>query len=316
MAEVPARAAFVITSHADITQLTRLVGVLLEGAPDVRVYISHDLAGEPGIESLAGMRCTVIREKGGRGDFTQIERLISLFRLVEDDGGADYVTVLSGTDYPSRPIGDFLDALPDARDGFLHHFPVFDADHSDWSQREGKQRYRYRWRSLWPLSALARARWHWLHGLNLLQPVLRVNIAYGSLRVALRRTRMPEGLTVHGGSAWFTISRRSVRHFLAIVDSRPDIMDWGRTSLAVDEAFVQSILISAERFEFVNWNGRYIDFDSDGFGHPKVLTAADAERIAGSGAYFVRKVDRTRSAELLNMLDDRVRRSGSDRRES
>lgn len=316
MVEPSARAAFVITSHADIPQLARLVDLLLEGAPDVRVYVSHDLAGEPGIESLAGPRCTVIRERGGRGDFTQIERLISLFRLVEDDGGADYVTVLSGMDYPSRPIVDFLDALPATGDGFMHHFPVFDAERSEWSQREGKQRYRYRWRILWPLSASARDRWHWLHGLNFVQPLLRVNIAYGSLRVALRRRRMPEGLAVHGGSAWFTISRRAVRYFLAVVDSRPDIMDWGRTSLAVDEVFMQSILVTAQRFEFVNWNGRYIDFDSEGYGHPRVLTAEDAERIAVPGAYFVRKVDRARSAELLSMLDDRVKRSDSDRRES
>jgi hypothetical protein len=316
VAETTTRAAFVITSHADIPQLRRLVDRLLDGADDVRVYISHDIAGEPGAEALAGPRCTVIREVGGRGDFTQIERIVSLFRLVEQDGGADYVTVLSGMDYPARPLAEFLDALPASRDGFLHNFPALDPEGSDWTMHEARQRYRYRWWILWPLEASSRRRWHWLHGLNFVQPLFRVNIAYGTFRFALRRGALPEGLTVHGGSAWFTISRRAVRHVLATVDSRPDILHWARTSLAVDEVFFQSILVSAGVFDFENWNARYIDFDSDGFGHPKVLVEEDEDRIVASGAYFVRKVDRHRSAGLLDGLDERVMRSDADRRES
>ncbi|MFS0853044.1 beta-1,6-N-acetylglucosaminyltransferase [Microbacterium sp. 179-I 3D4 NHS] len=316
MAETTTRAAFVITSHADIPQLRRLVDRLLEGAPDVRVYISHDIAGEPGVESLEGPRCTVIRETGGRGDFTQIERIVSLFRLVERDGGADHVTVLSGMDYPARPLSEFLAVLPSSGDGFLHNFPALDPAGSDWSMHEARQRYRYRWWILWPLDAGSRRRWHWLHGLNFVQPLLRVNIAYGTFRIALRRRKLPDGLTVHGGSAWFTISRRAVRHVLATVDSRPDIVHWARTSLAVDEVFFQSILMSADEFDFVNDNARYIDFDSEGFGHPKVLSSDDRERIVGSGAYFVRKVDRLRSASLLDQLDERVTRADEDAAQS
>lgn len=305
MVEPTTRSAFVITSHADIPQLRRLVGRLLDGSPDVRVYISHDIGGEPGVESLAGPRCTVIRETGGRGDFTQIERILSLFRLVEKDGGADYVTVLSGMDYPARPIDDFLIDLPHARDGYLHNFPALDPRGSDWAMHEARQRYLYRWWILWHLSPSSRRRWHWLHGLNYVQPFFRLNISYGTFRVALLRGRLPRGVVLHGGSAWFTISRRAVRYVLATVDSRPDFMHWARTSLAIDEAFFQSILMSAKSFDFVNSNARYIDFESEGFGHPKVLTHEDKELIDASAAYFVRKVDRDRSAELLRHLDAR-----------
>jgi len=316
MPETTMRAAFVITSHADVPQLSRLIDRLLAGAHDVRVYVSHDIAGEAGVESLEGPRCTVIRETGGRGDFTQIERILSLFRLVEADGGADHVTVLSGMDYPARPVAEFLDALANAGDGFLHHHSALDPQSSDWSMHEARQRYLYRWWILWPLSASSRRRWHWVHGVNYLQPIIRMNIAYGTFRIAFRRPRLPRGLTVHGGSAWFTISRRAVRHVLRTVDSRPDIMRWGRTSLAVDEVFFQSILLSDGRFNFVNSNARYIDFDSDGFGHPKVLTDVDRERIDRSEAFFVRKVDRQRSARLLDQLDERVTGSAVDGRQS
>jgi hypothetical protein len=308
--KVATRAAFVITSHADVPQLRRLVERILDDAPDARVYISHDVAGEPGVEALAGPRCTVIREQGGRGDFTQIERIVSLFRLVEADGGAEYITVLSGQDYPSKPISEFLEALPASGDGFLHNFPALDPEGSDWSMHEARQRYLYRWWILWPLSASSRRRWHWLHGINYLQPLVRINISYGQFRIAIRRGKLPTGMTVHGGSAWFTLSQRAVAYVLNTVDSRDDILHWGRTSLAVDEVFFQSILMSEGSFDFVNWNARYIDFESEGFGHPKVLTLVDLPRIDESKGYFVRKVDRARSSDLLDALDARVVGSG------
>jgi hypothetical protein len=298
------RSAFVITSHADVDQLERLVRILTSEL-DVGVYISHDVAGEPGVERLGSERCRVLRERGGRGDFTQIERILSLFEHVEADGGADFVTVLSGQDYPARPIREFLEALDEGGDGFLHHFPALEPT-GDWTMHEARQRYLYRWRILWPISSSGRRRWHWLHALNYLQPLLRFNVSYGSFRVGRYRGRLPAGLACYGGSAWFTLSRRAVQHVLATAASRPDIMEWGRTSLAIDEVFFQSILVSAGRFEFVNHNGRFIDFDGDGFGHPRVLGEDDFAPILDSGAYFVRKVDRRASAGLLDLLDRNV----------
>jgi len=298
------RAAFIITSHTDVSLLERLVRILLSEA-DLHVYISHDEAGEDGVERLASERCHVVRDRGGRGDFTQLERVLGLLRRVELDGGADYVTLLSGQDYPARPVRELVAAAYDSGDGFLHHFRALDST-GDWSLHEARQRYLYRWRVLWHVSPRSQSRWHWLHGLNYVQPLLRVNLSYGSFRIGRYRGRLPEGITCYGGSAWFTISRRAVQYVLAVAEDRPDVMEWGRTSLAPDEAFLQSILVSAGRFRFVNDNGRYIDFADDGFGHPRVLDEGDLDRVLDSGAFFVRKVERDRSATLLDLLDARA----------
>ncbi|WP_422116313.1 beta-1,6-N-acetylglucosaminyltransferase [Brachybacterium sp. UNK5269] len=299
------RSAFAITTHADIPQLERLVHALTDAGDDVRVYISHDLAGEAGIERLASERCRIVREPGGRGDFSAIARFLSLFALIEEDGGADFSTVLSGADYPARPISEFLDGLDRSGDGFLHHHRALDATSSDWTQHEARQRYLYTWRPTRLLGPKASPRWHWLHGLNYLQPFLRFSIAYGPLRVGTWRGTLPEGMTCHGGSSWFSLSRRAVQHLLAVTRTRPDIVEWGRTSLAIDECYVQSVLCSAERFTFENHNGRFIEFSEEGFGHPRILTVDDADRIEESGAYFVRKIDSVDSAELLDRLDAR-----------
>ncbi len=299
-----ARLAFLITSHTDIVQLTRLVNRLLAADPSALVYISHDRAGEPGAEALASSRCRIVTEEGGRGDFTQIQRILSLMSMLEEDGGADFATVLSGADYPSRPIEEFFEALKASGDGFLHHFTPLIRGSSDWSMHEGRQRYLFRWRMLRPLREDQRRRWHFLHGVNYIQPLFRVNVSYGGLRVGTRRRGLPAGLDCWGGSAWFSVSRRALQHLLHVARTRPDVMDWARTSLAPDEVFAQSILLSTNIFHFVNDNRRYIDFDGDGFGHPRVLDLGDLDKIVDSGSYFVRKVESRRSAELLDALDE------------
>lgn len=173
---------------------------------------------------------------------------------------------------------------------------------------ESKQRYLFRWRILWPISTEARRRWRWLHAINYAQPLVRVNVSYGTFRVGRYRGRLPQGITCFGGSAWFTLGRRAVQHVLSVAAGRPDIMEWARTSLAVDEVFFQSILVSHGDFTFVNDNGRFIDFDGDGFGHPRILVETDHERIVEAGAYFVRKVDSVRSSGLLDLLDASIAR--------
>lgn len=297
------RSAFAITTHADIPQLERLVHALTDGVDGVYVYISHDVAGEEGVERLASDRCKIFRDPGGRGDFSAIERFLALFARIEADGGAAFSTVLSGADYPVRPLPEFLDALDRSGDGLLHNHSALDPQDSDWTQHEARQRYLYRWRPLRLLGPTASPRWHWLHGLNYVQPFVRLNISYGPLRLGTWRGHLPEGLTCHGGSSWFSLSRRAVQHLLEVQQTRPDVVEWGRTSLAIDECFIQTVLVSAGTFQFVNHNGRFIEFSEEGFGHPRILTLEDAPKIEESGAFFVRKIDSHASADLLDRLD-------------
>lgn len=305
------RSAFAITSHADLPQLERLVRALTDGVDDVRVFISHDAAGVPGVERLASKKCRVFRDPGGRGDFSAVERFLALFARIEADGGAEYSTVLSGADYPSRPVSEFLEALDRSGDGLLHNHRALDPAHSDWTQHEARQRYLYRWRPVGLLGASASPRWHWLHALNYVQPFVRLNVSYGPLRVGTWRGHLPEGLSCHGGSSWFSLSRRAVQHLMTVQRTRADVVEWGRTSLAIDECFIQTVLVSEDSFNFVNHNGRFIEFSEEGFGHPRILTADDYSHIEESGAYFVRKIDSTASAELLDRLDARRLRTTS-----
>jgi hypothetical protein len=303
------RAAFLVTSHHDLRQLRRLVTVLTEADDRIKVYISHDLHGEDGVLALQSDRCEVHLHQGGRGDFTQVERVLALLEAVEHGGGADSVTVLSGADYPARPIRDFLAFVENSGDGLLHHFPALDDTRSDWRLHESRQRYLFRWHRLCRISDRTRDLLHPLHALNYTQPLLRINVAYGWLQFGLRRGHIPPGFHLHGGSAWFSLTWDAVEHVLKVCRTRPDLLDWGRQSIAIDEAFFHTILASAPHPDLVNDNARYIDFGTTDFGPPRTLDDSDLVAIDASGAYFVRKVDSSRSAGLLALLDERLHRS-------
>jgi hypothetical protein len=242
---------------------------------------------------------------GGRGRFHNVERWLGAARWLRDNEPVDYVVTLTGQDYPVRPLNELHAALRSSGDGLMEHFPVLRPG-GNWPIREGKARYLYSWHELRRLSPVAKDRLRPLLALNLVQPFVRVNIAYDSLRVGTR-TRSPfEGSWECWGGSFFTnLSWAAVENVLEAVE-RPDIMGWAQRSLLIEEAFFQTILINAGRFTFKNDSGRYYDFTRARHGSPATLTASDIPRAVASGAYFARKWDPTAGPELYGQLDESI----------
>lgn len=296
------RVAYLVTTHHDLPQLQRLVGVVRESDPTGRIHISHDRAGGEGPLGLT-VPGTIHVElvDGSRGDAGQIERLLDLGDAVAADGGADFVVFLSGEDYPSRPLREMKEALLASGDGFLHRFPVLDL-RSEWRVREGRQRYCYRWSTGWPISTRWRDRLHLLHGLSYLQPFVAVNVAYGRLRVGLRRLRSKPPFELFGGSAWCSLSWRAFRHATDVIRT-DQVQAWMPQSIAVDEVVSPSALATRSGFTFSPASHRHMSFRGTRFGHPAYLTGSDYEDVRRSGAFFARKVRSKYSDSLLAQLD-------------
>ncbi len=129
----------------------------------------------------------------------------------------------------------------------------------------------------------------------------------------------PDGLPIHHGSAWWGLTRRAVTDVLSYLRLRPDVLRWARATFSPDETVFHSVLkalgygpaLQADmsgpdhirRPEHQNLHGlHYIDWSLGG-PSPRTLDASDHPAILESSALFVRKVDRIRSRELLDMLD-------------
>lgn len=295
--------AYLIQSHKNVPQVARLTERLLTLDPQARVYISHDVRDGPGVEELATDRVRVSRSAGSRGGFHPIQRWLDAIGQVRADGGADYVVLVSGQDYPIKPAEQMHQALAAAGDGFLECFPALQQEGNHWPVREGRGRYLYRWRELFPISDRARNLLAPAHALNFVQPWLRINVAYGGVKIGRRRRALPEGLNCHGGSMFPSLSWRCVEFIERIVETRPDVMQWARDSLVIDEAFFQTALMSWGDFDLELSARRYYQFDQSRFGHPAVLTDGDFEDIMASPAFFARKFDVDVDAGVLDRID-------------
>jgi hypothetical protein len=295
-----------IQTHAHPEQIARLVHTLVRADPACTVYLSHDRAGcflPPAVVEHPAVHVSL--DVGGRGRFHNIARWLGAARWLQRNRPVDFVVTLTGQDYPIRPIPDLHAALRESGDGLMEHFPVLRPG-GNWPIREGRARYLYSWHDLAPLTPTAKNRLRPLLLLNFVQPLLRFNVAYDNLRVGVRaRSPFRNGFSCWGGSFFTNLSWRSVEHVLARSEERP-IIEWARRSLLIEEAFFQSILLSAGRFTFANRSGRYYDFSSARHGSPATLTAKELPVAVGSKEFFARKWDPHCGPEVFDRLDELI----------
>jgi hypothetical protein len=301
---------FLIQSHKDPAQLARLARVLRQGCPDSTVLISHDRRAAP-LPAFGDRNVHVIDGQGGRGDFSIVAGYLAALRFARDHLDYDWVTNLSGQDYPVSSLAAFADELANAdHDGFLHHFDALaqDADAMQpmaWPPGHGDARYSFRYRKLKDRLSLAeRAALRWPRvALERLDAPFRINTAYG-LQIGRRAKATPFSphFRCYAGSYWHTIRRRCADYLLDFADAQPRVVDYLRDVLIPDECFVQTVLANEPRFRFVNDNRRYYDMRGSRRGHPKALTEADAADFLGKRYVFARKFD-TPNDPLFDRLD-------------
>ena len=125
----PVRVCYYLQTHTRPAQVTRLVEVIKEGSPDSLVLISHDARAQPldvaRLEALPGVH--VFTEAGGYGDFSHLDRYFAAIDWMDENGlEYDWLEVITGQDYPLRPIADIertfaesdVDGIPAVCTGF------------------------------------------------------------------------------------------------------------------------------------------------------------------------------------------------------
>jgi hypothetical protein len=305
---------FVIQSHKDREQLARLARVIRRGCVDSTVLISHDVRATPLPASLFGAdpHIHVIEGQAGRGDFAIVDGYLAALRYARDNLDYDWVTNLSGQDYPVASLAAFADELSAAdHDGFLHHFDAIAQDANamrpmSWPPRHGYDRYYYQYAKLknaLTLSERAALKWPRVAFERLNAP-FRINTAYG-LQFGRRAAATPftPQFRCYAGSYWHTIRRHCADYLLDFAGKEPRTVDYLRNVLIPDECFVQTLLVNEPRFRFVNDNRRYYDMRGSRRGHPKVLTAQDTPEFLGGRFAFARKFDASSGTTLFDTLD-------------
>jgi hypothetical protein len=288
---------YIVISHRNPEQVVRLVRVLREG-PAARVLVRHDPRWEPldgeGLEA-AGGEPVDDRIKARWGGWSYLQLIVSCLREAAARHHPDWVLVLSGQDYPLRPLADIEadleDSPADARLGLVR--PV-ETRRPAVGDDEFFLRCRYR--------HYARPR---VFPSSLPGPIRP--LAYSRdlpPLVGVRRIE-PAPLAFFSSADWVTLGRAGLR---AVLDASKDrrLTRHFRRVAVPSESFFASVLFANPTLIIERDNRRFSPF-VHGAPHPDTLTCDDFDRLVSCGADFGRKFDATVDPQVLDLLDEERR---------
>jgi hypothetical protein len=297
--------AFLVVSHHNPAQVVRLVRTLGEG-PAAEVVVRHD-------QRRSRLAADAVEQAGGRllrdeldvewGGWSQLRMLLAALEHVAAELDPDWLMVLSGQDYPLRPLAQVEERLASSgHDAHLGH---------PWQLDTG---------ALPPPPAEEFfLRYAYFHlrapGLPWFPRRLRRAVYFRDRprRLGIRRPRLPfrGGLRCWVSSDWPTLNRRALGAVLRTAREARGVMRTYRRSVAPAESFFATALMNDPALRISGDDRRFARFQP-GAPSPDVLTSADLGELEASGAEFARKFDAGVDAGILDRLDE-LRRSRSPR---
>lgn len=275
----------VILAHTFPQHLERLVRRLRPTVDDVVIHINikaEDMYQDSRrrLADDSHVHFTAERHRVRWAQFSMTDAALTGLRHLRSLGHYDRVLLLSGQDYPVRPLAEiraFYEAHPDQQ--FMEMFRL---DQPNWFDTQGG-----------PYGPMRRIRnWHFYY-----RTIVHIEIP-------TPWRKLPSGLLPHGGSFWWALTGDCVDHVLSVVDGDPKVRRYFRHTFLPDETFFQTI-IGSSRFAETNTGDymRYVDWTNPNPTPPRILTMEDYDKIRASTAFFARKIDPVRSAELLAHID-------------
>lgn len=293
--------AFLIVSHRSPGQVLRLVRALREGE-DTAVFVRHD-------QRRSALAAAAVEEAGGRllldrhgvawGDFAYAEMLIEALAQLAADHDPDWVVIVSGQDYPLRPIAELERHLAETpHQALLHDCWRLDLDAEPPPPRdEFYRRYRYLHYPVPRPAANMLSRAFGRHAyVRVMPPGLR-----DLLGILPPRHPFGPSLRCHVSADWLTLQRRAVRSVLEFVRSHPRAMRHYRRTVIPSESLFATAL-AADRSISIGQAPRSMRFQGRS-PHPDVLGEQDVAELLASGHYFARKFDEASDPRALELLD-------------
>ncbi len=300
------RTAYLITSYTLPDQVLRLASVLRRGSPDAWIVVHHDdrrcRIDDVGLEALRVCRVEPPSHVAW-GEASQLAMVLRCLSWLLEFTDFDWVVLLSGQDYPIRPVPEIERSLAAADvDAFIETQPC---ERPALGSRidEFAGRYHLRWRRV-PSGAATSL----LTKAAKVTPLVRARAMPSGTWIGAPAWRSPFGpdLVCHHGSDWFSLSRAAVEAVDTFRRERPEVVNYYARTLIPTESFVQTVLANDSSLRLSGTNRRYSVWDKPGMSGPRVLGADDVDLLVGSGGDFARKFDETIDAAALDAIDRRV----------
>ena len=269
--------AYIVLSHRNPDQVLRLLAALAEG-PGAGCSCAttratrHSTSRRSRRLGARTIRDAIDFEWGG---WSQLRLLLACLSCAAEAVDPDWLLVLSGQDYPLRPLASIeADLAAEEHDAMLGHAWELDtARLPEPPDDEFFLRCAYRHyaapRATPRLPLAVRP----LVYLRELPPPLRP-------RLGVRRAKTPfhAGLECFVSADWLTLDRRALGAVLRAARERSDLMRYYRRVAIPSESFFATVLLNDRSLRVARDNRRFISFEAPLTPHPQTLTSADLDR--------------------------------------
>lgn len=277
--------AYLILAHKNPEQIIRLVHELNTVNTAFFIHIDQNTADQIYNQVVENLRELpnvhfVTRHKSYWGHFSLVKATLQgMNEISSENVEFDYTVVLSGQDYPLLP-NQYISRVLEKNKGleFMEYSPM---PRKDWSYG-GMDRIEY---------------WHFYPP----------NDPQGLAREEFPKRKFPTGFKPFGGSNWYCLTRECIDYICNFVKANSDFVSFFEYVLVPEEIFFHTIVLNSPfKDRVVNENLRYIEW-SPNSSNPNTLVKEDYQKIIKSSKLFARKFDITKDAEILDMIDCRIR---------
>jgi hypothetical protein len=266
---------YVVFAHRNPGQVARLVSRLTQA--DARVLVHVDRASsiyEPLRRSLPNHVEFLRRRRARWGSYGPIAVALDALRTaIHTPSG--HVVLLSGQDYPVKPVEEIHDRLRELGDrSVMQHerFPV-----ESWASICGG-------------------------GYDRLQHYFWISTRWERSLPRLRRT-IPGGRWPYGGSMWWALSRSAAELVVRETTDDSKLERYFRTTKLPDEMFFQTILMNSPLADSViNRSSTFALWQRDTY-HPAILEKKHIPMLRELPHLFARKFDEEANPGVLDALD-------------
>jgi len=221
-----------------------------------------------------------------------LKAALFLLREAVKDEENSYFHLLSGQDYPVKPVAkftEFMEANPGKEFLEYHTLPY----------------------NKWENGTYRRYEYFFLHDLFDYRTVEGKQRISNALRFQMKwnlKRRIPNHFdTIYGGCCWFTLSRNCICYVLEYTHKHPSFYRRLKYTFVAEETYFHSVILNSPFKEnVVNCSLRYVDWRYRNGNYPANLDISDFESLCSTEAFFARKFKEGISDELIQLIDEHL----------
>jgi len=274
-------------AYKDPSQVERLIHKFSRAGSDFYIHLDKKIDMTPFafLANLPNVHFIERRVRVNWGGYSLTAGIINSIREIINSGRQyDYVSIMSGQDYPIKPVDSFYRHLETSKG---RNFIYYEDPGDTWWSHAMTRIHQYHMTSFG------------FKG--------RYRIQYLINRIMPKR-KFPLPYKMYGGpcATFMTLTADCAKYVTEFMDGNKKLRRFAFFSWGTDEYLIPTIIMNSPfKASVVNDNLYYVDW-SNGGSNPKTFTTDDLEAIRRSDKLLARKFDIRVDTQILDLLDESI----------